>query len=210
MKIANTAVEARHPWPEQVHVQGGGDGLVVRRADGSAYRTAFVEAFPTGTFLRGEGLTVEEAEDACWAKYQVFSACDGTGEPHGPFEARGYTNGSGFCTRCGAWMSHVLEPSIEHRAESAACEIVRGKYGDDIPGSRWWTGLVADWTARILAQANGTPAPVPTTVEPTEAELAEWRTARARPLDPAVLVELLERLSGEPLDGPSTGLPPGR
>src|SRR5512136_1108243 len=42
------------------------------------YRTAFFEAFPQvphngqqyGTFIRGEGGSIEEAEQKCWARYQ--------------------------------------------------------------------------------------------------------------------------------------------
>ena len=64
-----------------------------------SYRTAFVEAFP-GTFLRGEGETIAEAEDACWAQYERLAAC-----PHDQgFDRRSYVNGSGFCRRCGIWF----------------------------------------------------------------------------------------------------------
>ncbi|QDN94890.1 hypothetical protein FNV58_00755 (plasmid) [Streptomyces sp. RLB1-9] len=107
--IENTTTEAQHDWPESVYIQGGEHGVVFGAADGP-YQTAFFEAFPGGTFLRGEGKTLAEAEEKCWKQYQVFTACDGTGEPHGPFERRQYTNGAGFCTRCGIWMSQVFDP----------------------------------------------------------------------------------------------------
>lgn len=108
-------VEARHPWPEGTYVQGGSKGLVIKH-EGGTYRTAFVEAFPRepDTFLRGEGATVEEAEDACWAKWERIVACPAHPE-HGPFEPRMYRNGAGFCTRCGAWFPKVLpedEPPV--------------------------------------------------------------------------------------------------
>lgn len=50
---------------------------------GESRRTAFVEFFPAaGGFLRGEGATVAEAEQACWASYQRLLCCpanpDGT------------------------------------------------------------------------------------------------------------------------------------
>lgn len=176
--ITNTDAEARHPWPEDVHVQGGKRGLVVVRSGGGSYRTAFVEAFITGTFLRGEGSTVEEAEDACWEKYQRVLMCDGTGRPHGPFEPRHYENGSGFCTRCGGWFTNVCEPSQAVKAERLACDTVIARYGRDVPGSRWWSGLVQDETARLLAEWNATPAPEPTTVPPTDEEYTTWLTAR--------------------------------
>ena len=105
--IPRTDEVARLPWPEDMFIQGGKSGLVFRK-DGSTYTTAFVEASPPGTFLRGEGATVAEAEGECWLKYQRYCLCsDGTGE-HGPFEPRKYRNGSGFCTKCGTWMSKVL------------------------------------------------------------------------------------------------------
>lgn len=97
--IANTSEPMRHPWPEDCYVQGGAHGVVFG-PDGKAYRTAFVEAFP-GTFLRGEGPTIAEAEDACWAKNEILAAC-----PHDQgFDRRHYVNGSGFCRRCGTWFS---------------------------------------------------------------------------------------------------------
>lgn len=199
--IANTEVVARHPWPDDVQVQGGECGLVFVRGTGDSYTTAFVEASPGGTFLRGEGATVEEAEDACWAKYQKVLACDGTGRPHGPFEPRHYENGSGFCTRCGAWFTNVCEPSLEVKAERAACDAVIAKYGEEVPGSRWWSGLVADHKAGLLAIWNKEPAPEPTTVPPTMDEYEAWRSAREEAMSAGLplgeLFNLLDRLDGE-------------
>jgi len=108
--IANTTEPMRHPWPDDVYVQGGARGVVLHR-DGTHYRTAFVEAFPrnSDTFLRGEGKVVEEAETACWEQYQQMADCP-THPTHGPFEARGFTDGAGFCTHCGTWFSRVLPP----------------------------------------------------------------------------------------------------
>ncbi|MEV2277827.1 hypothetical protein AB0I72_19805 [Nocardiopsis sp. NPDC049922] len=107
--IDHTTTQARHPWPDDVYVQGGEQGIVMRRdSAGGSYKTAFVEAFPEGGFVRGEGPTLADAEDAAWAKYETWRDCDGTGQPHGPFEARGYANGCGHCTRCGTWMTGVL------------------------------------------------------------------------------------------------------
>jgi hypothetical protein len=103
--IVNTSQEAKHQWPDDVYLQGGGEGVVITSAGN--YRTAFVEAFPSGTFLRGEGATIGEAETRCWEKYQRISTCP-TSPTHGPFEARGYTNGSGFCANCGAWFHKVI------------------------------------------------------------------------------------------------------
>lgn len=117
--ILRTDHAAQHPWPEDMFLQGGTRGIVFA-SDGN-YRTAFVEAFPRDpdTFLRGEGTTVAEAEADCWAKYQTLTACPAHPN-HGPFEAREYTNGAGFCTRCGTWFSKVLpeQPEDPDRAPS--------------------------------------------------------------------------------------------
>jgi hypothetical protein len=110
--IKNTRHAVQHPWPEDVYLQGGGHGLVFS-SDGNDYTTAFVEAFPGSTFLRGEGPTVAEAEDAAWKQFLVWRDCDGSGQPHGPYERRQYRNGAGFCTRCGIWMNKVFEPLPE-------------------------------------------------------------------------------------------------
>lgn len=111
MRIRHTAAVARHPWPEGTFLQGGERGVVFTGA--RSYRTAFVEASPPrvegepGTFLRGEGATLGEAEDACWAQHQALVACPAH-PAHGPFERRHYRNGAGFCERCGGWFSNVL------------------------------------------------------------------------------------------------------
>lgn len=112
--IARTDHETQYPWPPSVFLQGGTSGVVFRK-DWSTYQTAFVEAAPAGTFLRGEGATVAEAEADCWEQYLRYVHCDNDrtkppyGQPwHGPYERRQYTNGSGFCTRCGIWMNRVL------------------------------------------------------------------------------------------------------
>lgn len=142
--ITRTDHVTQYPWPDGMFIQGGTSGVVFRK--GEPYRTAFVEAFPVGTFLRGEGKTVAEAEDACWAQYQRLTRCPAHPE-HGPFEARDYTNGSGFCTRCGGWFSKVLpeqpeladrRPSLMERALSgdmdAAAEIVTTvAHADELP-----------------------------------------------------------------------------
>jgi len=105
--IANTSAFSTHPWDPLTFVQGGARGVVFS-ADG-ARRTAFVEAFSRGTFLRGEGTTIEEADDACWAKLQQIEACPAAPD-HGPFERRDYLNGVGYCTRCNFRFSGVFEP----------------------------------------------------------------------------------------------------
>lgn len=115
--ISNTTVPISHPWPADCPVQGGAAGVVFREAK-CPYRTAFVEAFPAGTLLRGEGETIRDAEDACWAKYQRLTSC-----PHDQgFERRQYVNGSGFCKACGTWFPSKatgLEPLPEYYERSS-------------------------------------------------------------------------------------------
>lgn len=95
----------QRPWPIDATINGGGSGLVFRR-DGSTYGTAFIEATlnEPATFLRGEGDSIEEAEEAAWAKYLRYTANDHEHE----FETRGYTNGAGFCKHCGLFKSKAF------------------------------------------------------------------------------------------------------
>jgi hypothetical protein len=87
----------RHDWPLGLFCQGG---------DGYVGGVAFFEAFPRDpdTFLRGEGPTVEDAEDACWARYVRIRECSGHElvqdgvSPHGT------------CRHCGLWQANVFQP----------------------------------------------------------------------------------------------------
>lgn len=61
----------------EIYVQGG-NGIVIGFKDsGPPRRTAFVECFPEGTFIRGEGATVAEADEDCWAKLRAYLDCPG-------------------------------------------------------------------------------------------------------------------------------------
>ena len=114
--IENTDQAMACPWPEDMTVQGGSRGVVFTDNGQGTYVTAFVEAFPGGTFLRGEGESIAEAELDCYRQYEVFVSCE-----HGPFEARNYRNGSGFCLSCGSWLCDVLpvQPEDPTREPSA-------------------------------------------------------------------------------------------
>ena len=104
--ITRTSHTTVHPWPADCFLQGGTAGLVFTKT--GSYRTAFVEAFPADpqTFIRGEGPTLAEAEDAAWGKLQRHLACPGH-----DFECRGYTNGAGFCRHCSMFSSKVFDPA---------------------------------------------------------------------------------------------------
>ena len=122
----------QYDWPEDCLVQCGGNGIVftgtksldkiLTTAEGNAdvldilagvptdqsfYRTAFFEAFPRNpdTFIRGEGASIEEAEEKTWLKYQKYLNCS-----EHEFERRKYTNGCGVCKHCGMFKSDVFEP----------------------------------------------------------------------------------------------------
>jgi protein gp37 len=122
LDIVRTGMTSRYVWPDSTKLLQGGRRGVVMAKDGRAYRTAFVEAFTQGTFLRGEGATITEAETAVRGRYLRITGCP-TFPDHGPFDRGSYTNGSGFCVGCGTWFPRVLpeipddrEPSLLERA----------------------------------------------------------------------------------------------
>lgn len=65
----------KYDWPTDCFVQCGGKGVVIGNKHRKGYVTAFFEAFPFNNFIRGEGESVELAESAAWAKYQVMATC---------------------------------------------------------------------------------------------------------------------------------------
>jgi len=114
--------ESKYDWG--VFCQGGSSGIVLPNkslnkvfkgdplkelAEGMAseesYTTAFFEAFPKtpSCFIRGEGNTIEEAEEECWKKYQKIINCDHE------MERRKRTDGYGYCKHC-YYSSMVFEP----------------------------------------------------------------------------------------------------
>jgi hypothetical protein len=96
-------VDSQYPWPQDTFLQAGFKGLVFRRDGGAPYQTAFVEAFPDGTFIRGEGSDIIEAEVDAWQKYRSIVGCPGH-----EYETRGYTNGAGFCKHCNQFQGNVF------------------------------------------------------------------------------------------------------
>lgn len=90
--------QPRCAWPEDCMVQWG-NGLIPS--------VPFFEAFPTGTFIRGEGADIAEAEEKAFEKYQRDLACDhvwGRQRPGGDL----YTNGAAFCRKCGGFRSQMF------------------------------------------------------------------------------------------------------
>ena len=123
-------IECKMPWPEDCKVQCGRRGIVGTK-DGKTYYTAFFEAFP-GTFIRGEGEIIEEAERACWEKFQTYNACHLDHTDPENFERRSYKNGAGFCKECGYFGSKMFEPSEE------CCQCGAKTFHTQDTQNRWW------------------------------------------------------------------------
>jgi len=107
IKISNfgsgpdTEYETKHEWG--FFCQAGSKGIVFSKKGN--YTTAFFEAFPRTPkcFIRGEGTTVEEAEQQAWEKWQKIQTC--THE----MERRDRTDGYAYCKHC-AYSNMVFEP----------------------------------------------------------------------------------------------------
>jgi len=97
--------DCQFDWPDNCPVQAGDSGVVFVQG-GHSYTTAFFEAFPPDTFIRGEGATVALAELDAWQQFSKIRQC-----AHPEFERRGYENGAGFCVQCGMFQAHVFPPS---------------------------------------------------------------------------------------------------
>lgn len=99
-------------WSEDCFVQCGGGkqglGLVIDTKNKRVYRTAFFEAFPKEpkTFIRGEGETIEDAENNAWNKYQAILNC----EQH-DFERFQSTHGK--CKHCALVLTNYFPPENE-------------------------------------------------------------------------------------------------
>lgn len=70
----------------------------------------FFEAFPNNpsTYIRGQGVTLEEAETQAWNQLQKSLQCPGH-----EFERRHWTNGAGACKHCDLFQGHVFPPSTK-------------------------------------------------------------------------------------------------
>lgn len=84
-------------WPEDCHVQCGG-------RDGDY----FFEAYPKNpdTYMSVHGETLAEAEEKAFNLLQKYIKCDSH-----VFIRKGYTNGAGFCEKCGLFKGKAFLPS---------------------------------------------------------------------------------------------------
>jgi len=125
--LKDVHVGAKYPWPQDCFLQGSDSGLVFEQGTLSKafedpkvahqiianpntvkhYTTAFLEAFPISpkTFIRGEGKTLEDAEDSAWEQFQRIINCKGHA-----FDRRGRTDSGGFCIHCKLFKSDSFEP----------------------------------------------------------------------------------------------------
>lgn len=127
--------DCQFDWPEDCKVQGGDKGIVFdKKAEGGSYRTSFFEAFPRNpdTFIRGEGKSMQEAEQKAWEKYQRYLACPADHEDPDNFERRGYKNGAGFCKECGLFRGKMFEPTEKCHNCGTATYYTSDKHG------RYW------------------------------------------------------------------------
>lgn len=117
--IKDAAHKVQPPWPKDVILKVG--------CDDESRIFVEVSVHDPYTVIRGEGYTVEEAEDVCWRKFEAYRGCsDGSGE-HGPFERRQYADGRGFCTKCDTWMLGIFRPMTKANDR----EVLLGKlFGD--------------------------------------------------------------------------------
>ena len=97
--------EPVQPWPEDCTVQWG-HGIIPA--------TPFFEAFPTGTFIRGEGSTIAEAEAKAFAKFSKEEQCDHQWGRQRPGRDL-YGNGAGWCQKCSAFRSNMFKPIVKLR-----------------------------------------------------------------------------------------------
>lgn len=147
-EILRTGEPIRKPWPDEVFIQGGTRFY----RGGERHDECFVEINPPRTFMRAEASTVAEAESQLWDRYQHMNACEAAPE-HGPFEARTYTNGAGFCTKCGTWFAKVLPVTATTEDEQAAEERFFNMLGENAPAAI--SDLLDDLDDRIAKEGNG-------------------------------------------------------
>lgn len=90
-------------WPAGIYLQCGGSGVVLSK---KSYITAFFEAFPNdpSTFIRGEGETIELAEESAWNKYQKIMNCT-----EHKFNRHGKTT-KAICLNCNLRLTNYFPP----------------------------------------------------------------------------------------------------
>lgn len=114
----------KFPWPAGMFAQGGTvHTRVVATAedetdpDVDVYKGhkmvatgRFIEMFPQSpeTFIRGEGVDFDAAEQVLWTRWSQVVGCKSPTGDH-EYETRGYRNGAGFCKHCDLFTSGVFD-----------------------------------------------------------------------------------------------------
>lgn len=89
-------------WPDDCMVQWG-HGIIPA--------VPFFEAFPPGTFIRGEGKTIADAERMAFAQYQGEGLCSHVWGRH--HDRRGtYLSGAAWCRKCGAFRGKMFREVV--------------------------------------------------------------------------------------------------
>jgi hypothetical protein len=101
---------AKYDW-KKTYIQGGDSGVVFCR--GKSYETSFIEVFPKigkhSTFIRGEGASMREAEEAAMIKVKGAESCL-EHEFSRKVSGSERTDGSGVCIKCNLFSSTALDP----------------------------------------------------------------------------------------------------
>lgn len=87
-------------WKD-IFIQANDKGLVIGK---EPYTTAFFESFPLKTFIRGEGKTIEEAEENAWNTYQQYLKC-----PKHEYKQIKESHHRGQCIHCGIEHSYIYK-----------------------------------------------------------------------------------------------------
>ncbi len=129
-QLENGNYVPKYAWKENDYVQWGEHGILINRSEKKInHVNAFFEAFPqepNDAFLRGEGNTLEEAEQQCFQEYEKILACPGH-----EYERRGQTDGYGYCKHCPMSKSDVFEPLTKCDVCHEPCNWTSIKQSDD-------------------------------------------------------------------------------
>ena len=110
-RYGETPYQCQHPWPDDCHCLCHSPGAVaasfgVTEPDPIRCVAASFDAFPLNpvTFLHGEGVSIEDAENSCWLSFQRIAACPGH-----VFDRGEHDDGYCICIRC-SLKGRFLDP----------------------------------------------------------------------------------------------------
>lgn len=185
-------------WPEDTLVQWGRQGVVFVQDGKDSYTTGFFEAFPgdgSAGFIRGEGATLEEAEEKAFQEWSRNRACLEAGGHRWSRTRRlrggktdTYLNGGCFCRRCGAFQTIMSEVVMlgAYKAPLTSAELNSMASGfcraspwsrDDERSRRWRRRMIL--RAKFFGIALPEITPADPGKDPFEDDPYEKRCARA-------------------------------